>query len=115
MSETTIYIVDRVVLHPGSAPAFIDAYKREYAPRARQRGLHLDRILVSPPAWIEGEVNIVTVTWAVNGTQEWWSAAIKGRHDSGAADWWAAMSPMIVERSRSMAANTYDVEDLCNV
>lgn len=115
MSEKTIYIVDRVVLHPGTAPAFIDAYKREYVPRARERGLTLERILVSPPAWIDGEANTVTATWTVNGTQAWWSAAISGRHDSGSADWWTAMAPMVLDRTRSMAANADDVEDLCSV
>lgn len=49
MSDRTIYIVDRIVLAPGSAQRFIDAFLDDYAPGARSRGMSLERILVSPP------------------------------------------------------------------
>lgn len=115
MSDSTIYIIDRIVLKPGHARAFIDAYLSEYAPGARERGLTLDRVLVSPPAWIDAESNVVTATWTVEGPQQWWAAAVQGRHDPGYAQWWQSVSPMIVERSRSMAAAADAVEGLCHV
>ncbi|MET7774016.1 hypothetical protein [Nocardia sp. NPDC005366] len=115
MSDRTIYIIDRIVLRPGTARAFIDAYMSEYAPGARERGLTLDRILVSPPAWIDGENNIVTATWTVSGPRNWWAAAVEGRHDPAPARWWESVAAMIVERTRSMASAAEDVEGLCNV
>lgn len=115
MDDRTIYIVDRIVLTPGSAPAFIDAYLSGYAPQARERGLTLDRILVSPPAWIDGETNTVTATWTVPGPKAWWAAAVGARHDPEPAGWWDSMAPMIVERTRSMASRAEDVEGLCDV
>ncbi len=115
MSDSTIYIIDRIVLEPGRARAFIDAYLDEYAPGARERGLTLERVLVSPPAWIDSEPNTLTITWTVDGPREWWAAAVKGRHDPGPAQWWDSVSPMIIERTRSMAAAADAVEGLCDV
>lgn len=115
MSDHTIYLIDRVVLAPGSAQLFIDAYMNEYAPDARRRGLTLDRILVSPPVWIEGEAGTVTITWTVSGPGQWWAAALAARHDRGPAQWWDSVSPMIIERTRSMAAAAEDVEELTRV
>lgn len=115
MDDPALYIIDRVVLRPGSARAFIDAYLDEYAPAARERGLTLERILVSPPAWIEDETNTVTATWTVSGTAAWWAAAVRARHDPAPAQWWESVAPMIVERTRSMASRSEDVEGLCDV
>lgn len=115
MAEPTLYITDRVVLRPGSARAFIEAYLSAYAPQARDRGLTLERILVSPPAWIEGETNTVTATWTVSGPAGWWTAAVTARHDPAPAQWWASMAPMIVERTRSTGSRFEDVEGLCDV
>ncbi|MFQ6230076.1 hypothetical protein [Nocardia sp. NPDC002869] len=115
MDDRTIYIIDRIVLRPGSARTFIEAYLSAYAPQARERGLTLDRILVSPPAWIDGETNTVTATWTVPGPKSWWAAAVSARHDPEPARWWESMAPMIVERTRSMAGHAEDVEGLCDV
>ncbi len=115
MPDATIYIVDQVVVRPGRAPEFIDAYLHEYAPSARERGLTLDRVLVSPPAWIDGENNTVTATWTVSGPGDWWAAAVRGRHDPEPSRWWESVESMIVERTRSMAASADDVEKLNDV
>ncbi|WP_280505483.1 hypothetical protein [Nocardia farcinica] len=115
MDEPTLYIIDRVVLRPGTARAFLDAYLTGYAPGARDRGLELERVLVSPPVCVEDETNTVTATWTVTGTAGWWAAAIAGRHDPAPARWWESMAPMIVERSRSMAGRAEDLEGLCDV
>ncbi len=115
MSDSTIYIIDRIVLEPGCARAFIDAYLSEYAPGARARGLTLDRVLVSPPVWIDRESNVVTATWTVEGPQRWWEAAVRGRHDPEYSRWWESVSPMIIERNRSMATAAEAVDGFCNV
>ncbi|MFI7524100.1 hypothetical protein [Nocardia salmonicida] len=115
MDDPTLYIIDRVVLRPGTAEDFVDAFVAGYVPGARERGLVLEQILVSPPVWIEGETNTVTATWTVRGTAAWWAAAVRGRHDPDPARWWDSMAPMIVERSRSMASRFEDMEGLCDV
>lgn len=115
MNARTIYIVDRVVTRPGSTKDFIGAYLNEYAPGAVDRGLTLDRVLVSPPVWIEDEGHTVTVTWTVAGPQEWWRSAVNGRHDPVPSQWWETVDPLIFERTRSMAADADDIEGLCDV
>jgi hypothetical protein len=115
MADPTLYLIDRVVLRPGAARAFIDAYRTGYVPSARARGLTLERILVSPPVWIEDETNTVTATWTVSGTTAWWAAAVRGRHDPAPAQWWESVASLVVERSRSMASRAEDVEELCDV
>ena len=115
MPDATIFIVDQVVVRPGRASEFIGAYLAEYAPSAHERGLTLDRVLVSPPAWIDGVNNTVTATWTVSGPGDWWAAAVRGRHDPEPARWWKSVEPLIVERTRSMAASVDDVEKLNDV
>lgn len=115
MTGQTIYVVDLVVLKSGCAKKFIEAYNREYAPTARERGMTLDRVLVSPPIWFDDESNTVTALWTLHGQEEWWKAAVKGRHDPEPAAWWTKMDSMILERSRSMAASADDVDGLNDV
>lgn len=115
MSGARIHVVDRVVVEPGRAREFVDAYLQEYAPRARDAGLTLDRVLLSPPVWFEDESNTVTATWTVDGQTQWWQSAIARRFDPGVAQFWEKVAPLVSERSRSMAAGVDDVDGLCRV
>ncbi|PHV67088.1 hypothetical protein [Williamsia muralis] len=115
MSDRTIFVVDQVVLKPGAARDFVAAYLDEYAPAAARRGLILDRIIVTPPVWLDDASNTVTATWSVPGPRAWWQTMVAARHDPAPAQWWTDVAPMIVERSRSMAADVGDVEGLCDV
>ncbi|MBD0861762.1 hypothetical protein IA539_11145 [Gordonia sp. zg691] len=113
MNDRTIFIVDEVVLKAGAARDFVAAYLDEYAPAAQRRGLTLDRVIVTPPIWLDDDSNTVTATWSVPGTRAWWQTMIVARHDPSPSQWWADMAPLIVERSRSMAADVGDVDGLC--
>ncbi|MFJ6095701.1 hypothetical protein [Williamsia muralis] len=115
MSDRTILVVDQVVLKPGVAREFVTAYLDEYAPEAARRGLKLDQVTVTPPVWLEDASNTVTATWSVQGARAWWQTMVAARYDPAPARWWTDMAPMIVERSRSMAADVGDVEGLCDV
>jgi len=115
MADETIYVVDRVVTKPGCARKFVDAYVTEYVPGGRRRGMTLDRILVSPPIWFDDDSNTVTVTWTVDGVGAWWEMTRRGRRDPGLGEWWSKMEELILERSRSMAAEADDVEGLTDV
>lgn len=72
MADEKIFVVDRVVTKAGCARAFVDKYIAEYAPGGSERGMTLDRILVSPPIWSDDETNVVTITWTVDGVESWW-------------------------------------------
>jgi hypothetical protein len=115
MAEPTIYIVDEVVTKPGQARGFIDRYLAEYAPGAEQRGMTLDRVLVSPPIWFTDQENTVTISWTVPGAGAWWGMTARGRHDASIREFWTAIEELVQSRSRRMMAAAADVDGLNNV
>jgi hypothetical protein len=115
MSDGKLVVIDRVVTRPGFARRFVDAYLSEYAPGARERGMTLRDVLVSPPIWFDNEVNTITITWTLPNVQAWWEMTWKGRSDPALAEWWSRIAELVQERSRSFAAPAHDVDDLCDV
>lgn len=115
VSEGKVYVIDRVVTRPGRAREFVDRYLAEYAPGAADRGMTLDRVLVSPPIWFSDQANTVTVCWELAGAQAWWEMTWKGRPDKNLGQWWDTMDELVESRSRTMAAAADDVDALCDV
>lgn len=118
MADGEVFVIDRVVTRPGCARQFVDAYLAEYAPGARERGMTLRDVLVSPPIWFdesEEQVNTVTITWTLPSAQAWWQMTWKGRPDPALGQWWTRVGALVVERSRSFAAAAADVDGLCDV
>jgi len=110
-----IHIVERISTRPGAARAMAEAIRRDYLPLAGERGMTLDRILVSPPIFDPELSNEVTVLWTVPDAKAWWLMAKSGRADTRAADFWRSHADLIVERHRSMATGDEQVEEVCNV
>ncbi len=108
-------MIDRVVTAPGAGERFVAAYLDGYAPGARARGMALDSLLVSPPMWRDDDGNTVTAIWRLDGVGGWWDMTRAGRGDPALRGWWDGVAPLIVERSRSMAASAPDVDGLCEV
>ena len=115
MSDGQVFVVDQVEARPGRAREFVDRYLAEYAPGARERGMTLRDILISPPIWFDDRCNTVTITWSLPSAKAWWEMTWKGRPDTGIGAWWANMSELITERSRRVAAAAADVDELCDV
>ncbi|MGE2734674.1 hypothetical protein [Mycolicibacterium vaccae] len=113
MSE--VFVIDRVVTQPGRAREFVHTYLDGYAPGARERGMRLHSVLVSPPIWFDDEPNTVTITWSLPSAQAWWEMTWQGRPDPRLGAWWEGVAHLIVERDRSAAAAFDDVERLCDV
>jgi hypothetical protein len=110
-----VYVIDRVVTRPGCARRFVDTYLTEYAPGARQRGMTLRDVLVSPPIWFDDQTNTVTITWSLASPQAWWEMTWQGRPDPALGPWWAGVAALIEHRSRSVAATADDVDTMCDV
>jgi hypothetical protein len=106
-----VHVIDRVVTAPGCAQAFIDAYLAGYAPGARERGMTLRDVLVSPPIWFPDRTNVVTITWTLPTPLAWWQMTWQGRPDPTVAQWWSSVGDFVVERSRSVATAADDVTD----
>lgn len=104
-----VFVIDRVVTAPGCAQKFIDAYLADYAPGARDRGMTLWDILVSPPIWFDDQANVVTITWSLPSAQAWWQMTWQGRSDPTLAQWWDSTADLVIERNRSVAASPESV------
>jgi hypothetical protein len=115
MSEAEVFVVDRVVTCPGRAKEFVERYLAEYAPGARDRGMALREVLVSPPIWFADQSNTVTISWSLPSARAWWEMTWKGRPDPTLGEWWSEISQLLVERTRSVAAAALDVDGLCDV
>jgi hypothetical protein len=106
-----VFVVDRVVTAPGCAQKFVDAYLEGYVPGARQRGMTLRDVLVSPPIWFDDRTNVVTATWSLPSPEAWWQMTWQARPDPAVAGWWQSVTDLVVGHSRDMATAAGDVED----
>ncbi|ODR04822.1 hypothetical protein BHQ15_16560 [Mycolicibacillus koreensis] len=114
-SRDVVFVVDRVETKPGQAREFVQRYLAEYAPGARERGMTLQHILVSPPIWFPDRSNTVTATWTLPGPTQWWQMTWKGRVDPQLGRWWSQIEALVESRTRSVAAAADDVDALCAV
>lgn len=114
-AETTIYVIDELVALPGRGRALLDAYRERYAPGAAARGMTLDRILVSPPMWLDDDSNTILISWTLKGAPAWWGMSFHSRNDPTVADWWAEADEMIVSRNRHFATAEGDIAEITNV
>jgi hypothetical protein len=110
-----VFVVDRIQTRPGCAREFVDIYLADYAPGARERGMTLRDVLVSPPIWFTDQSNIVIITWVLPSPRAWWEMTWQGRPDPALGEWWASVATLIEERSRAVAAAAGDIEKLCDV
>jgi hypothetical protein len=115
MAQGEVFVIDRVVTRSGCAKAFVDAYLDGYAPGARERGMTLCEVLVSPPIWFDDQPNTITITWSLPSAQSWWEMTWKGRPDPALGAWWDGIAELVTERTRSVAAAAGDVDRLCDV
>ncbi|MFL0275621.1 hypothetical protein [Mycobacterium sp. SMC-19] len=115
MADGEVFVIDRIVTRPGLARRFVDRYLAEYAPGARDRGMTLQSVLVSPPIWFADESNTITITWSLPDPLAWWQMTWKGRPDPALGQWWSEIDELVAERSRSVAAAAGDVDALCEM
>ena len=114
-TDTTIYVIDEIVALPGRGRELLDAYRTRYAPGAEARGMTLDRILVSPPMWLDDDNNTLLITWTLKGAPAWWGMSFQARNDPAVADWWAEADEMIVSRNRYFATAEGHIAEITHV
>lgn len=114
MSQT-VYVIDEFVAAPGKGQELLAAYKERYAPGAEARGMVLDRIIVSPPVWLDEASNRITISWTVEGAGGWWGQAVQSRYDPSVGEFWPSIEPLIVLRSRHFGAAEQNVAEIANV
>ena len=114
MANPPVYVIDELVVRPGEGRAVLDHYLAHYAPGAKARGMALERVLVSPPVWMDDQSNTLTITWTVAGAEGWWGMRLAATADPEVAAFWEAAADRLVSRRRSFAAEAQDVEALCH-
>ena len=114
-SPPTVYVLDEITAKPGKAEALLAAYLETYAPQAKERGMVLDRLLVSPPMWLESQSNTLHITWTIAGAPGFWAMSHRGRRDPRTKAFWDSIEPLVETRSRRFLSATADVKELCDV
>lgn len=110
-----IFAIDEIVAKPGEGKALLEDYMARYAPGARERGMVLEQVLVSPPMWLDDQSNTLSFRWSIADTAGWWQMRFVGGNDPAVAAWWAEVDARTVGRRRFFAAAPADIEGLCNV
>jgi hypothetical protein len=110
-----VYIIDEFVAAPGKGQALLAAYKESYVPGAEARGMTLERIIVSPPVWLDEASNRITISWTVQGAGGWWGQAVQSRYDPSVGAFWPSIESLIVSRNRHFGAAEEEVAEIANV
>ena len=111
----TVYVIDDLLAAPANGRELLAAYREHYVPGGESRGMTLEKIIVSPPLWLEEASNRLTVLWTVAGPGGWWRQAAQSRYDPAVGDFWASIQDLIVSRTRHFGAADADVAELAGV
>jgi hypothetical protein len=114
-NDATIYLLDQVVPKAGRGQQFLNAYMQRYAPGAEARGMKLEFTWITPPLWLDNQVNTLFFIWSMRGVAGWWAMQMHARRDPSLADWWRDAEQMIESRQRRFLANISDVTSLTHV
>jgi hypothetical protein len=109
-----ILILDEIEAKPGMAAAVREAYRQDYAPAARARGMTLEAAWQHPPAIDIPELPATLFwLWSVEGEAGWWKQRLSRKAD-GADEredklaFWQGLAPMIAGRKRRMLTDQGD-------
>jgi hypothetical protein len=100
-NAASVFIIDAIDAAAGQIPAVRDAYLKEYAPGARERGMELQYDWLSPPLALKEGRSRLTFVWAVAGLDGWWRQRFAGNFDPGVEAFWRRLDPMIIGRERT--------------
>lgn len=103
-----ILILDEIEAKPGVAAQVREAYRRDYLPAARARGMTLEAAWQSPPAIDIAELPATLFwLWSVEGEAGWWKQRLSRKADGSderedKAGFWQSLEPLILSRKRRM-------------
>jgi hypothetical protein len=103
-----IFVLDEIVVKPGLASAYSDAYAASYKPAAERRGMRLEGAWQSPPG-LDFEEMPATLyyLWSLDDLSAWWRMRLR-RKDDGSDErfekhaWWRRSDKMTLSRKRSV-------------
>lgn len=116
MSANQIWIVDDIQTRPGQGAAFLQSYLENYAPAATARGMRLVHKMVEPAMWLDDASNRLLLVWAVADPGAVWGSKQVARMTPEVERFWQETAPpFILSRSRSVMAESDELEALGNV
>lgn len=95
-----IIVIDEVWPLTGMVEAYRDAYLSDFAPRARQRGMTLEAVLLSPPVILEEGGNRITFIWSLPDAPAFWTMRF-AEYDMEKV-WWEDGAKMAHRQERSI-------------
>lgn len=106
--DDRVFILDEVVVKPGRAQAYVEAYRRDYAPGAERRGMRLESAWRNPPVMdFPTSPTTLYFLWSVADLNAWWSMRLS-RTPAGGDErfeklaFWNAVEPMTLSRKRNL-------------
>lgn len=94
-----IIVKDEVWPVAGMVEAYRDAYLSEYAPSARERGMTLESVLLSPPLVLAEGGNCLTFVWSLPDAAAFW--AMRFAAYGAKYVWWEDGAKMAHRQTRS--------------
>lgn len=103
-----ILILDEIEAKPGMAAQVREAYRHDYAPSAKARGMKLEAAWQNPPATEIAELSATLFwLWSVQGEAGWWKQRLSRKPDGGderedKLAFWQSIAPLTLGRKRRM-------------
>ena len=103
-----ILILDEIEAKPGMAAQIRQAYRSDYFPAAKARGMKLEAQWQSPPAMDIAELpTTLFYLWSVKGEAGWWKQRLSRKADGSderedKLAFWQGLAPLIEGRKRRM-------------
>ena len=103
-----IFILDEIVVKPGQAAAYREAYRTGYVPGAERRGMRLEGAWRSPPGLDYDELpQTLYYLWSIEGVDGWWKMRMSRKADGSEERfeklaWWRRSDRMTLSRKRSL-------------
>ena len=105
---TRVLILDEIVVRPGLAATYREAYRTGYVPGAQRRGMRLEGAWQNPPGPDMDELpTTLFYLWSVTDVAAWWGMRLSRRPDGSderfdKLAWWQETDRMTLRRSRRM-------------
>ena len=96
----SIYVLDELSVPPGRLKDVRSLMEAVYRPGAEERGLHLERICLTPPIPLDDEPTTMVLWWALEDAAAFWSMKRKSTADPEVAAFWRDVDRVVVARSR---------------
>lgn len=105
-ASSRVLVLDEIVVRPGLAATYREAYRSGYVPGAQRRGMRLEGAWQNPPGPDIDELpTTLFYLWSVDDVAAWWGMRLSRRPDGSderfdKLAWWQAADRMTLRRSR---------------